>query len=287
MLLIEQLKRKDLFTKSEMNIVDYILNNTQEIVKLNISELSQKTFSSTASIVRVCKKTGVLGFSEFKLKLASELNSFALIDKRLDPNMPFTESSDHKRIIQDVLNLQYQALTDTYRSLDIDSLWKAAEIIDKHDIVYLYGRGESLLPLKSFGADLNRIGKRNVCESINGLSRPYKYSDEIKECALILSQYASSKEIINIFSYLIEHQIPIILIHGNNKSLILKRATCSLYFEHFETHRKMAPISSRVIKHFILDTLFTALFSLHKTENERTIDEYSQTIFINRTKLSD
>jgi len=155
MLLIEQLKRKELFTKAEMNIVDYILHHAQEVVKLNIGELSLRTYSSTASIVRVCKKTGVLGFSELKLKLASEMNSFSLIDKRLDPDMPFTEINDRKTIIQDVLNLQYQALTDTYSSLDIDSIWKAAEIIDRHDIVYLYGRGESLLPLKSFGADLN------------------------------------------------------------------------------------------------------------------------------------
>lgn len=284
MLLIEQLKRKDIFTKAEMNIVDYILNNAQEVIKLNINELSQKTYSSTASIVRVCKKTGVLGFSEFKLKLASEVNSFSIVDKRLDPDMPFTDTNDRKRIIQDVLNLQYQALTDTYRSLDIDSIWKAAQIIDQHDIIYLYGRGESLLPLKSFGADLNRIGKRNVCESISGLSRPFKYNDGAKECAIILSQYANSNEIINIFSYLIEHQIPVILIHGNSKSLILKRATCTLYFEHFESHQKMAPISSRVIKHFLLDVLFSVLFSLHKSENEKRLKEYAQTVFINKPK---
>ncbi|WP_418721810.1 MurR/RpiR family transcriptional regulator, partial [Clostridioides difficile] len=49
-------------------MADYILNNTEAISKLSVSELASNSKTSTASIVRFSRKMGYSGFGDLKIE---------------------------------------------------------------------------------------------------------------------------------------------------------------------------------------------------------------------------
>ena len=95
-MLIEELNDRKRFTKAEQEVVSYILDNPQKVTKLTIEQLATVTFSSNSSIVRVCKKVGTKGFSDFKIQLAREMSSFVTDGVRVEADIPI-EPGDHGR----------------------------------------------------------------------------------------------------------------------------------------------------------------------------------------------
>ena len=83
MSLFQKLKESQKFTHNEQAVIDFILNNPQEVINLSVDELAKVTYTSPSCIVRLTKKLGVKGYSDFKIKFASELNSLILNENAL------------------------------------------------------------------------------------------------------------------------------------------------------------------------------------------------------------
>lgn len=64
---------------TEDMIIEYILKNKPQVVKLSIQALADKFFTAPNTIVRLSKKIGYDGFSELKNSLKSELSNIDLI----------------------------------------------------------------------------------------------------------------------------------------------------------------------------------------------------------------
>ena len=279
-MLIEELNDRKRFTKAEQEVVSYILDNPQKVTKLTIEQLATVTFSSNSSIVRVCKKVGTKGFSDFKIQLAREMSSFVTDGVRVEADIPIEPGDHGEAIAKRIATLQYQALAEAYNGIDMEEIGRAAEMIDKSDIVYMYGKGESLLALSSFAADLRRIGKLSKCETFAGFERVYQYygRTKLRSCAEVLSQFADSRVLMPHLRALREENIPIIMIHGNQKSILVKNAACSICFNNSETNSKFGSFASRIVKQYILDVLYSAVFSLHYEENVKLVHQYADKV---------
>ena len=83
------------FSHSEKEIAHYILNEGEKVLNLSIKELAKKTYTSPATIVRLCHKLGLEGYSDFKIKYSAELQFDLAHTDRIDVNFPFQqEDSD-------------------------------------------------------------------------------------------------------------------------------------------------------------------------------------------------
>lgn len=279
-MLIDQLNERKRFTKAENEVVSYILSHPQKVTKLTIEQLATVTFSSNSSIVRICKKVGTRGFSDFKIQLAKELSSFAMGGGRVEADIPISPGETREEIAGRILNLQHQTLMEVYSMLDLEALGRAAALVDQSDMVYLYGRGESLLALNYFAADLRRIGKISKSEPLDGFNRIFHYENQrnLTQCAVLLSQFANNRMLIQNFRDLKAQNIPIIMIHGNPENILLKQAAVSICFHNGETNSKFGSFSSRVVKQYILDVLYAMIFSLHYEKNVEHVHRYAETV---------
>lgn len=68
---IDNLKAAVGFSDTEKEIANYILQRGYEIEKMSINELAAAAYTSPATIVRFCKKVGVKGYLEFRIKFDS------------------------------------------------------------------------------------------------------------------------------------------------------------------------------------------------------------------------
>lgn len=63
--LYEELRKKDSFSSVEKDVADYIVENGESILDMPIQQLAANTFTSTTTIIRLCKKLGFKGLKAF------------------------------------------------------------------------------------------------------------------------------------------------------------------------------------------------------------------------------
>ena len=73
MSLLKKLELANQFSPSEKSIAEYILNHSEEVLNLSSVELAKKTFTSPATIVRLCQKLNFKGYNDFKIELSANL----------------------------------------------------------------------------------------------------------------------------------------------------------------------------------------------------------------------
>jgi hypothetical protein len=145
-----QLRKEQLFTSSEMEVVNYIVTHPKTAVKATIRELAELTYSSPSTIGRVCKKVGVEGFTELKIKLATELDRLVVESKNADVNIPVGPEDRVEDFPRIFFNLHYQALSDAYHTVDIKVLKNVADVLYRADAVYVLGSQQSLVLAMDF-----------------------------------------------------------------------------------------------------------------------------------------
>ena len=60
-------------TPTESEILDWFENHFPQCLYMNLEEMSDQLYTSSATIVRFCQKLGFKGFNEFKYQLRQQL----------------------------------------------------------------------------------------------------------------------------------------------------------------------------------------------------------------------
>lgn len=261
MLLINKLKNSSQLTAAEKPVAKYILENPKSVITLTSEEVAKLTFSSQSNVIRLCKKMGFSGFTDFKLQLASEINTFSLKNSRIEVNYPFTHMDNQETIANNILNLYYQTITDTFNSLDLNNLKQISKLILQAQSTTIYAKGESLLLGQELHLKLMRIGLNTSLESESGFQITKCRTHKPGDVAIIISYYGISEEKIAIAKTLKEIGIPIILITSSTKNPLYPFAHKIIKTDVFENRSKMSSMASKLSIQFILDILFSFIFA--------------------------
>ncbi len=134
---------------TQKKMAHYILENANEVINMSISELSQNVgVKSESSVVRFYRLLGFNGYHDFKVTLATDIAGTSFYKTFEDITM-----DDH---IKDVMEKFFRSAAQTFesciRSVPIDLLQEASELIDnsKRLILLGYGTSEALVSTAAF-----------------------------------------------------------------------------------------------------------------------------------------
>lgn len=112
-----ELNEIDKLNELELEVYKYIINNKNKVIYMRIRELADLTHVSTTTVLRVCKKLGCDGFSEFKIKLKMSLNESNEVMIKDDKSIIIeflnrTESEEFKSTINKIVGMlnEYETL---------------------------------------------------------------------------------------------------------------------------------------------------------------------------------
>ncbi len=76
------------YSKQENIILNYIVENKDEVIMMSCEKMAQSCYTSTASIIRFCQKHNINGFSELKgiLKVELQNSQYRLSEKSINNN---------------------------------------------------------------------------------------------------------------------------------------------------------------------------------------------------------
>lgn len=137
--LLETLRAKVGFTSTEMKIADYVLEHRYQAVDMSANALARETFSSTASVIRMCRKMGLSGYRKFQVALAAGLSQGEERERRVDGPGPALADMDPENVMGRFSDTIVQAAESCHKRVSWEALARAAVWIARVNRLYIYG----------------------------------------------------------------------------------------------------------------------------------------------------
>ncbi|CRH90619.1 Als operon repressor [Chlamydia trachomatis] len=147
-------RQKEIFTELENSIADYFLEAGKLEKDLSSQAVAQRLHISQAALTRFAKKCDFSGYRAFLFQYQKELSSQATTPlHQLEKETVRRVFYNYEDIIQQTQELGNE-----------DQLQRIAEMIEKAERVYFFGKGSSGLVAREFKLRLMRLGV--VCEAL-------------------------------------------------------------------------------------------------------------------------
>jgi RpiR family murPQ operon transcriptional repressor len=247
----------------ELSVADYIFNNRQDIKTMSIQELSKLTQASTSTILRLCKKLGYEGFSDFKIDLIASLNTEYKVIFQEDIGLDDSIEEVNNKVFQ----MEKSALDETYALINVKQLNQAIDLLNTSNKVVIFGVGNSALIGKELEYQLIKLKKNLCCHFDYHTQRNALSTMDEKDLLIIISHSGETAECVNLLKQAKESHIPSIAItkFGQNKASSL--ASVVLNTSSNEERLRLIPIRSQISQMTVINILLTNLFIKRYDQN--------------------
>lgn len=261
--IIDLLDNETLFTKNELEIVHYIKENPQAVILMTIKELAQVTFSSNASIIRLCRKLGYKGFRDFKIDFMRYMESLKYVRQDIDFSFPFQSDEPTWQIINSLARVYKESIDLINRQLDIDELEKIVDLLDRSQRVFIYATGDSKITAMGFTNKLIKIGKFFYIATENKEEVSFSKAATPQDVALFIT-YSKQDVYRESLRILLYNHVPIIIITSNHDDILFKYSRYHILIPHKEKNEKIATFYSQISFQYVLSILYSLLYKKQK-----------------------
>ena len=278
---LNELKRMNKLTSTEQGIVNYILTNPEELEKISSRQLAELTYTSPATVVRICQKLGFSGYSEFKIKYLQEVNQTPMIDQ-INRTNPITSEDSLHRIVNQVAALEITAIEQTKKGIDLDQLNRVSELLNQAMCIDFYAFDNNLHLAKNACSHFLYAGKQAVIHDSSNAQFMQAFASVEGHVAIIISRTGENPMLYRIATILCEKKIPLLVLTESRHSSLAKISTEHLYLYNVHRFTDMGTILFQTSVQYLFDLLFAILFSrnfensVKQNEMYEEINEYHQ-----------
>lgn len=266
-------------TPTENQLAQYILENREEVQNLTLHRLAEQTYTSKSAIHRFCKKIGLNGFNELKVKVAQDLVEEYKTGTQIDVNFPFTAHDTQRVIAEKLLKLYEASITDTYHSINIEELNRCVTLLHDAEVIDIYTQAHNLNVAENFQDKMRSIGRSVNCPKSSYEQRCIAISSKKNHVAIILSYSGRARFLLPIVELLNKKQVEVILIGRLGNSRVQNNIKYHLYISDKENLRnRISQFSSHIAMQYILDVIFSCIFKQDYQMNIEYIQEVTRFI---------
>ncbi|MEN1985843.1 MurR/RpiR family transcriptional regulator [Paenibacillus hubeiensis] len=263
-MLLLQMKYAQHLTTQEKHIVDYILQHPEAVFHSTAQELAHLTFTSSSTIVRLCKKLGTKGYPDFQLKLA--LETVQAPSAIASPEVQTPEFGNVQTAIESVPYLYQQAVAETRRMLN-------GAVIER-----IVGTLKQSSRIDIYGSDVNYDVARQACTKWNELGLPAiahntpnrHYLNTVHAgsatVSFVISHTGENPAMIEAASLLSGKRMNVIAVTGNNDSTLAKQCDETLLTYAYSDQLRLSKMSSMLSVMYIFDILY--MCSIDESDNQ-------------------
>ncbi|MFE5320956.1 MurR/RpiR family transcriptional regulator [Paenibacillus sp. NPDC056579] len=252
-------EQMDTMNPKEKEIAAYVLAHSHDVVQMGITDLSQQSGSSTATISRFCKHFHFAGYMEFKVKLAAELAQQP--PSGVQSYQDIVAGNPLTSIVAAMEANHVNSITDTTRLLDMKQLQKAIDALKSARQIDLYGVATSGLVAQDFYQKLIRIGKRAVTFSDPHMQVTSASSLTEQDVAIGISYSGETAETIAALKCAAENGATTISLTKFGANTLTSLASISLFTSTLEEGMRRGDMASRIAQLHVIDILFVGLIS--------------------------
>ena len=276
MSLIQKISSYKDFSHNEKEIAKYILNHSDNIIHMTISDLAKATYTSNGAIIRFCRKIGVNGYKEFKINFIQELEKRRNEDIYVDYNYPFHQDESTNDILNHISKLTKSTIDVCYKNIEVKCLNDIAKVIVDSQNIYSYAIGDSMIRARSFQNKLLKIGKHMINTSHLSDEAVYSTHASKNDCGLFITYSATSSSLLHNAQILKKNGTPIIVITANEEAKLTKIADYVLIIPNLESKLdKIATFYSQIAFEYVLNVIYSLIYGMQYSINHQRKDDVS------------
>ena len=262
----------DSLSKSEKKIVSYIMEHPDEVIHLSVTGLAEKSGVSDSTIVRTCRKLGMIGFQDLKVRLAQ-----SLVSPIQAINESITEEDTPAQMIKKVFHSAIHTLNYTLDVLDFQRVEEAAKLIQKAERVVIFGLGNSHSVALDLQHKLMRLGLFAVAYGDTHMQIIAATNVSEKDVVVAISHSGSSQDVVEASRLCKEQGARLISITNVGITPLSKISDVTLMTASKETGFKISALSSRAAQLALIDSIYTLIAMANQeqvSEKFQMIDEW-------------
>lgn len=279
-MIIEKLIKQSNFTDVEKSIADYLLHHGYKAENMSISELAQVTFSSPATITRLCRKLNIEGYKKFQILFHSEYKIYAE-QGLIDVNHPFSNEDSFEQIAHNLARLNKDVIQKAVSGFKYNQLKRIVRRINQADMVNVFGIGTSVNVALDFQQKMLRFG-RVVNLTQNACFLPgYTLAETSRTVNLLITLSGETRDIVECLRLLKNQNRYCIAITATPDSTVARMCQEVICIEVDESPSYESKTDTFAVYngfHFVLDCIFAFLYSLDYENNEKHSQEKASSI---------
>ncbi len=259
----------DTLSPREQQVAAVILESPETAAAQSVEELAAFCNTSTASVVRMCKRLGYSGYKEFSRMLS---NDIAL--SQHEP-MRYTElkvGANVGAIIDSVIQASMQALENTRTLLDPEEMRRAADAVCAAKRIDFYGVGTSGTVALDAHNKFLRINKHCMSSTDPHIQVLSATSLTAGDVAVLISYTGETLDMIELMRMIKETGATVITLTRYGKNTLSAQSDIRLYTATAESMIRSGPMSSRISQLAVIDILYTAVCSRQYEEVHPYLD---------------
>lgn len=256
------------FSKTELRIAEYILNNAELIPTMTTKELAAKTDVSEASVVRFTKSVGIASFKAFKILLAQELAT----TEEYITDFSITQKKDSPyELFQKVVHVNRGAIDLLLASVEKKELEKAVKAFQSAHRILFYGVGGSAIAAMDAQFKFAKLGYQvEYHADFHYMLSVIPFLSE-NDIFVAISMSGETKDVVELARFAKKQGATLISITNLNKSPLSKKSDIQLATPNVEKDFRVGSITSRMTQLTVIDSLY---ISLVNQMGESIIDRY-------------
>lgn len=267
---------KDL-SPSERHIVDFIFANLQDVSNMGIVELGERTFTSTTTVKRLCRKLGIESYTDFRLQLSVEIASYAHMNILEGAQEPVDRYDSMVGIINKVSDQNAKSIIDTSSLNSPEMIHEVITLMRSAKRIDFYGVGPSNVVAVDAQIKCMRLGipSSAVGDAVSMRINAKAYPEGA--LAFLISYTGETDAVIEAAKELNAMGTATVSLTSFSDNHLAELCRYNLYVQAGESWNRLGGMSSRISTLNLLDILFTALINT-------SYEEYSE--IMNRTNVT-
>ena len=256
----ETLEHRQGFTPAECSIAAYLLAHGNVLDRLTIRQLAEETYSSNATVIRLCRRLGFSGFRQMRTALIRELEAARYVVGETDYTRPFSPEAPAETVANGIYSLYKNTMDEVQARLDMDVLEQIARTMMQARRVFLFGLGDVKLTLHSFMNKMVKIDQFPILATENGEEKTIAPYLTKQDCAVFVTYRAQHESFSECLKPLQKHRVPIIVLTANPDCDLVRASSLRVIVPDLEREDKIATFYSQLTFEYLLNLIFALIY---------------------------
>lgn len=259
-ILIQMAEIKDL-SPSERHVVEFILEHYEDVGNMGIVELGEKTFTSTTTVKRLCRKLGVDSYTDFRMLLSAAQHGYTNQGILNSGQAPVSRYDSVAEVLEKVSKQNAVSILETSRVIDGETLEKVVALMAQAARIDFYGVG----PSQVVAADAQikcmrlKIPSTAFSDRVSMLTSAKAYPSGA--LAFLISYTGETDDIVELARVLRKLRVPTVALTSSGGNTLSNLCQYNLHVDASESWDRLGGMSSRISTLNVIDALFTALLN--------------------------
>ncbi|WP_077307478.1 MurR/RpiR family transcriptional regulator [Terribacillus halophilus] len=260
---------------SEKHAANYILAHPAEVVQLTVKELADRSGSSEAAVIRLCKSIGVTGYRNLKLKIVGDLQN---VSADIGAFHEIKPNDTVAHLMEAIAEKHTQSIRKTLLVNDAAAMETAVSAIAHARKIDFYGVGASYLVAEDGEQKFGRIGK--WCTAYSDAHQQLASAANLTadDVAFAISYSGETEQLLPVLQQAKKSGATTIAMTKVGQNRLQELANIKLFTVAREAQIRSAATSSRIVQMYVMDIMYTAVAGRNYNHTIEALERSRQAI---------